>query len=151
MSDMSIKNIFDLFDHNTDENPEELLPPIIEMATFEKTPTYKIGMFKRIILNQSMFSEKIIGMFENSEDEYETDDLKVMSEYLAHNRGWSYIRDCDIDSELWQGSLSIQHDDFLSTSLKLSISYFEDAEEYEKCAFLVKIQKYLKSSLEPQS
>ena len=151
MTDMDIENIFNLFNHNKKEEPKETPPTVIEMEQFEKTPTYKIGMFKRIILNQSMFSKKIISMFKDSDDEFETEDLEDMSEYLAHHRAWSYIKDCDIDSELWNGSLVIQHDDYLDTSIKLSISFFEDVEEYEKCAFLVKIQKYLKDSLESQS
>ena len=151
MSDMDIENIFNLFNHNKKEEPKETPPKVIEMAQFEKTPTYKIGMFKRIILNQSMFSKKIIGMFKDSHDEFETEDLENMSEYLAHNRAWSYIKDCDIESELWNGSLIIQHDDYLDTALKLSISFFEDAEEYEKCALFVKIQKYLKNNLESKS
>ena len=33
----------------------------------------------------------------------------------------------------------------------LSISFFEELEEYEKCAFLIKIQKFLESSLESES
>ena len=119
MTDMDIENIFNLFNHNKKEEPKETPPTVIEMEQFEKTPTYKIGMFKRIILNQSMFSKKIISMFKDSDDEFETEDLEDMSEYLAHHRAWSYIKDCDIDSELWNGSLVIQHDNYLDTSIKL--------------------------------
>ena len=86
-----------------------------------------------------------------TEDDYGMDGMEDVGEYIAHHRAWSYIKDCLIDDEVWQGSLQIQHDDHLETSVKLSISFFEDAEEYEKCAHLVKIQKYLKDSLESKS
>ena len=79
------------------------------------------------------------------------DEMEDVGEYIAHHRAWMHIKDCVITDEIWKGSLMIQHDDYLDTSLKLSISYFEGVEEYEKCAFLVKIQKYLKNSLESKS
>ena len=53
-----------------------------------------------------------------------------------------------IDEEIWQGSLTIQHDDYLDTSLKLSISFFEEREEYEKCALLKKIELFLEDNLD---
>ena len=90
-------------------------------------------------------------MFKTPKDDYGMDGMDEVGEYIAHHRAWSYIKDCLIDDEVWQGSLQIQHDDHLETSVKLSISFFEDAEEYEKCAHLVKIQKYLKDSLESKS
>jgi len=65
MYDMDIDNIFNLFNHDKKAEPKESPPKVIEMAQFEKTPTYKIGLFKRIILNQSMFSKTIIGMFKD--------------------------------------------------------------------------------------
>jgi len=121
------------------------------MADFEKTPTYKVGMFKKIILNQHVFQKKLINMFKTPQDDFGMEGMDEVGEYIAHHRAWRYIKDCKINDEVWQGSLMIQHDDYLDTSLKLSISFFEEREEYEKCAFLVKIQKYLKDNLESKS
>jgi hypothetical protein len=38
-------------------------------------------------------------------------------------------------------------DEYFLTSIKLSISYFEENEDYEKCAFLKKIQDFIEESL----
>ena len=143
---MDINNIFNLF-NGDDQKPKEALPSTINMGDFEKTPTFKVGMFKKIILNQHVFQKKLINIFKTPEDEFEMDGMEDVGEYIAHHRAWVHIKDCVITDEVWQGSLMIQHDD-LDTSLKLSISYFEGVEEYEKCAFLVKIQKYLKDNLD---
>jgi hypothetical protein len=147
---MDINSIFNLFG-NDDKKSNEAPPSTIKMDDFEKTPTYKVGMFKKIILNQHVFQKKLINIFQTPEDDYDMEGMEEVGEYIAHHRAWSHIKDCLIDDELWQGSLMIQHDDYLDTSLKLSISFFENVEEYEKCAFLVKIQKYLKDNLESES
>ena len=147
---MDINSIFNLFGGDGKKNTDEP-PSTINMADFEKTPTYKVGMFKKIILNQHVFQKKLINMFKTPDDAFEMDGMEDVGEYLAHHRAWSHIKDCVIEEEIWQGSLSIQHDDHLDTAIKLSISFFEDAEEYEKCALFVKIQKYLENSLESKS
>ena len=147
---MDINNIFNLFNNDGKES-KDIPPSTIDMAEFEKTPTFKVGMFKKIILNQHVFQKKLINMFKTPEDDYGMEEMEDVGEYLAHHRAWSHIKDCDIEEEVWQGSLSIQHDDHLDTAIKLSISFFEDAEEYEKCALFVKIQKYLKNNLESKS
>ena len=147
---MDINNIFNLFGSDDDKSTDKP-PSTINMDNFEKTPTFKVGMFKKIILNQHVLQTKLINIFKTPEDEYDVDGMENVGEYIAHHRAWSYIKDCLVDDEMWQGSLLIQHDDHLETSIKLSISFFEDAEEYEKCAFLVKIQKYLKGNLESKS
>ena len=147
---MDINSIFNLFGGDDKRYTDES-PSTINMADFEKTSTYKVGMFKKIILNQHVFQKKLINMFQTPEDDYGMEGMEEVGEYIAHHRAWGYIKDCLIDDELWQGSLQIQHDDHLDTAIKLSISFFEDIEEYEKCAFFVKIQKYLKSSLESKS
>ncbi len=147
---MNINHIFNLFGGD-DKKYTDKSPSTINMADFEKTPTYKVGMFKKIILNQHVFQKKLINMFKTPEDDYGMEGMEDVGEYIAHHRAWNYIKDCLIDDELWQGSLQIQHDDHLDTAIKLSISFFEETEEYEKCAFFVKIQKFLKDSLESKS
>ena len=150
ITDMNINHIFNLFGGDDKKYTDEP-PSTINMADFEKTPTYKVGMFKKIILNQHVFQKKLINMFQTPKDDFGMEGMEDVGEYIAHHRAWSYIKDCLIDDEVWKGSLIIQHDDYLDTALKLSISFFEDAEEYEKCAFFVKIQKYLKDNLESKS
>ena len=147
---MDLSHIFNLFGPPGDKYNENS-PTVIEIAEFEKTPSFKIGMFKKIILNQHVFQKKLINMFKTPKDDFGMDGMDEVGEYIAHHRAWKYIKDCNIKEELWQDSLKVQHDDHLETAIKLSISFFEELEEYEKCAFLIKIQKFLESSLESES
>ena len=145
---MNLENIFGLF---SDSGEGKVPKNELDLDHFKESPTYKVGMFKKIVLNQHVFQKKLINMFKTPKDDFGMDGMDEVGEYIAHHRAWNYIKFCEIDNEVWQGSLLMQHDDYLDTSLKLSISFFEEREEYEKCAFLVKIQKYLKDNLESKS
>lgn len=149
---MNLDNVFGLFSNgdNSKKEKETTFKDVI-LDNFESTPTFKVGMYKKIIMNQHVFQKKLINMFKTPKDEFEVEGMEEVGEYIAHHRAWSHIKDCNIDDEVWGGSLIMQHDDYLDTALKLSISFFEDTEEYEKCAFLVKIQKFLKDNLESKS
>ena len=148
---MDINHIFNLFGGSDKSKPVKAEDDPINFENFEKTPTYKIGMFKKIILNQTTFQKQLINMFKTPNDEFEVEGLESTGEYIAHHRAWSYISSCNLEDEMWRDCLSVQHDDYLETAIKLSVSFFEESEEYEKCAFLVKIQKFLKNSLELES
>ena len=144
---MDINHIFNLFGGDPKKYNEES-PTTINMTDFEKTPSYKIGMFKKIILNQHIFQKKLINMFKTPKDDFGMEGMDEVGEYIAHHRAWGYIKDCAIKNEIWQDSLSVQNDENLETAVKLSISFFEEIEEYEKCAFLKKIELFLKDNLE---
>ena len=147
---MDINHIFNLFGGDPKKYTDEL-PLSISIKDFEKTPSYKVGMFKKIILNQHVFQKKLINMFKTKDDEFGVEGMDDVGEYIAHHRGWNYIQDCKIEEEIWKDNLLVQHDDHLETAIKLSISFFEEREEYEKCAFLMKIQKFLEDNLESKS
>ncbi len=144
---MDINHIFNLFGDPGSKYNEDP-PTTINMSDFEKTPSYKIGMFKKIILNQHVFQKKLIDMFKTKEDDFGMEGMDEVGEYIAHHRAWSYMKDCVIENEKRQDSQSVQNDENLETAVKLSISFFEEVEEYEKCAFLKKIELFLKDNLE---
>ena len=53
----------------------------------------------------------------------------------------------DWTDEEWLNDLRRSSDDELLTALKLSIDFFEDEEEFERCAFLKKIQDFVENYL----
>ena len=93
---MDINSIFNLFGGDDKKYTDEP-PSTINMADFEKTPTYKVGMFKKIILNQHVFQKKLINMFKTPQDDYGMEEMEEVGEYIAHHRAWSYIKDCLVD------------------------------------------------------
>ena len=72
---MDINNIFNLF-NNDGKKSEKALPSTINMVDFEKTPTFKVGMFKKIILNQHVFQKKLINMFKTPDDDYGMEEME---------------------------------------------------------------------------
>jgi hypothetical protein len=62
-------------------------------------------------------------------------------EFITYNRAFYWIQDFKFRSKEWKSVLKeyYSNEEFLC-SLKLAINYFESTEEYERCAFLKKIQ-----------
>ena len=124
------------------------------MDNFEKfkdTPPYMIGMFEKMILNHNNISSQVVNLFKKSNEEFNIGEIEDAGEYMAYTRAWHWIQKCDLKDDCWKESLILRNGDYLTTAIKLSIHYFEGYEEYEKCAFLAKIQKFLESSLVPKS
>jgi len=58
---------------------------------------------------------------------------------VVYNRAWHYIQNVDIDNKEHIIALNKYSDEYLDTALKLGISFFEQQEQYERCALLKKI------------
>ena len=71
----------------------------------------------------------------------------LKSPIAVYNRAWSYIKDVNIDDDEHQDALWEFNSKPLFKALNQAISYFESTEEYERCAFLVKV-KEMKRALE---
>ena len=71
------------------------------------------------------------------------EDIKDAGEFVTYNRAWSYIKKIDISKKEHLKSVKIYADEYLDVTLKLSINFFIETEEYEKCAHLQKILNYL--------
>ena len=88
-------------------------------------------------------------MFKNSDPELgDFTDLEEAGEHMAFYRGWDYINEVVLEEEIWQDSIKLQDREMFEESIDMSIRFFESIEEYEKCAFLTKIQKFFKDNLE---
>jgi hypothetical protein len=75
--------------------------------------------------------------------EYDASESKSASEFVVYNRAWFYINQLDLnDRNHLEAIIDFKKKPFLDT-LKASINFFqrEDIEQYEKCAFLLKIEK----------
>lgn len=151
---MDINKIFGLFgkDNSGNNYPEpskEEIEGLVNFEEFRVTPTYQLKMFQKIILNHLSFQKRLVKMFKNSDPELgDFGDLEEAGEHMAFYRGWDYIRKIDLNNIDWQDSLKIQDPKMLNKSISKSLKFFESIEEYEKCAFFAKIQKFLKENLD---
>ena len=145
---MDLSNFFNFF--NSENPKEEDLRENLD--TFKKTPYFKLGMFHKLIFNGLTFKKSLLHFFSKADQEINMDSVDSTSEFIMHQRAWFWISQFDWNEEEWLSDLEkISNDEFL-ISLKLAIKYFEELEDYEKCAFIKKIQdlvqKYLASQEE---
>jgi hypothetical protein len=85
--------------------------------------------------------------FENSDGNLDMKDVDLMGEFMMYHRAWYWISQLDWTDEEWLNDLRRSSDEEFITALKLSIDFFEDEEEFERCAFLKKIQDFVENYL----
>jgi hypothetical protein len=133
---INLDNIFNLF------GPDDNFDGVDNGNTymdFKNTPTYWVGMYKKLILNHINFNKKIMKFFQKSDKDLDLNDVKEAGEFVTYNRAWSYIKKIDISNKDHIKGIKIYSDEYLDTSLKLGISFFIETEQYERCAHLQKI------------
>jgi len=129
---VGLDNIFELFSSNEDLDGKNELAHI----DFTQTPTYWVGMYKKLVLNHINFNKKVLKFFKEANKELDIEDVKEAGEFVVYNRAWYYIQNVDINVEEHVLAVENYADEYLDTSLKLGIHFFEEQEEYEKCAHL---------------
>jgi len=143
---MALDNIFALFGFpDKDNNDRKKLEA--ELDIFKETPHFKLGMFHKLIMNGSLFSKQVVKFFAKSDPGLDMKGIDQAGEYMMYTRAWFWIEQVKLRKKEWKEALKqYASEDFL-VSVKLSISYFEDTEEYEKCAHLKKIQDFIEKNL----
>ena len=137
--------IFGLFDAlNSNTNLIEDGEGYIDI---KDTPEYKIGMFTRIIMDHIQFNDRVVEFFSKASNELEREDIENAGEFVVYHRGWFYIKGIDVRNRRDWYALEKMANLKTLTAIDLSINYFEEREEYEKCAHLLKLSKTLEEFL----
>lgn len=136
----NVNRIFGLFsDGDNKSQPQEV------HVDFMDTPDAKIGMFIKLIHNNIVFNQKLKQFFKQVDKEFDEEVTKKSSEFTVFNRAWYYIKGVDIDQDNHLYAAVKQDTKLLLEALELSIKFFEEREEYEKCAHIHKIEKVVKT------
>ena len=144
---VDVNKIFRLFNgEEFDSLPEK--SQVVEAAIdFKEHPLFWVGMFKKLIQNHKLFNKEIIGFFSILDQELDIDDVKQAGEFVVYTKAFSWIEKIDVNNKLHHDSILKFSDDTFLSYLKISISYFEKFEEYEKCAHLKNIQNIVEKFL----
>jgi len=134
---VDISKIFDLFDS---ESGQELLSNK-NKTNLNNTPLFFVGMFRKLILNERAFQNQI-GIFMPT-----LKDLDLLSENVVFYRAQYYIDKINLEDELCREALKFFNSEQLVTCFKLAIHFWEEKEEYEKCAHLKKLQDFCEKPL----
>lgn len=135
---MDINKIFEVF------KPEDEVNETTQVV-FEG-PIMWIGMFKKLIANYEIFTKQIIMFFRMSNQDLDMDDIERASSYMVYTRAYDSLSKLDTKNIIHLEALRLYSDKPFKVALKSALEYYESIEEYEKCAFLKKIQDVILSS-----
>jgi hypothetical protein len=110
-------------------------------------PAFWIGMFRKIIMNHSNFSSAQLSVFKTAFPNMDINDIKNAGEFIIYTRSYDFLKRLDIERELDLEVLKNNSTLELDIALKLSLSYFESTEEYEKCSHIIKVLTIVEESL----
>lgn len=108
---------------------------------FTTQPVYKLGMYRKLILNHINFKKKVIYFFKKSNAELSLEEMAEAGEFVAYNRAWHYIKDITLEDDDHVEAIVTHGNSALETAFELGIKFFQKTEEYEKCAHLLKLLK----------
>lgn len=140
---MNLDNIFNAFENNA---------PLQEKAaliSLQETQAFKLGMFKKIIINQKDMDSKIEALRKHMPElaEFMAIDNDVVGEIVTYARAWSHIKGFNPESEQGIDACRLFSDEYTVTACNLAIHFWEEREEYEKCAHIKKIKDLLQKNL----
>ena len=126
--------VFDLFS-------KEMENDNLSIDDLMKDPLSKIGMFVKLIQNHEIFHKKLNQFLSKENPNYDIEQTKNASMFTVYNRAWFYINQIDLtDKNHLDAILDFKKEPFLSILEKV-LQYFENIEEYEKCAKLLTLKK----------
>lgn len=140
---MDKDKIFNLFEISPNDKIEEKNKSLV---IFNNSPYHKLGMFTKLIVNHFVFHNKLEKFLKKEEPTYNVESTREASEFVVFNRAFNYLNQIDpSDKEVIFAILDF-NDKILNKTLESALHYFEELEEFEKCAHIFKFQNILKES-----
>ncbi len=144
---MDVNKIFGLFNGEEFNSLPEKAQVVEAAVDFKEHPLFWVGMFKKLIQNHKVYNRSLMNFFSKMDEELDLYDVEDAGEFIVYNRAWFWISKIDPSNTKHQDPLIHYGDDLFITYIKFTISYFQELEEYEKCAHLKKIQDFVEKSL----
>lgn len=147
---MDINKIFGAFDSSSRDDSWERgydgMKYALPSPISENHPRYFIKMFQKLILNYTGYSDKIIDFFGQADPDLDIGEVKRAGETMLYNRAYNYLINIDIQDEYHVRILFEEANSKLEEALQKTLSFFENEEEYEKCAILKRYLDFLNFS-----
>ena len=115
-----------------------------EIQDFMNGPYAKIGMFVKLIQNHEVYHKKLEKFLKQEQPDYNVESTKEASEYTVYHRAWSYIKQIDLDKKEDVDAIINFDPKIFYKTLDGAVKFFENYEEYRKCAHLHKIKEIVK-------
>ena len=148
---MDINKIFGSFNSSSKDEGSlsSFTPPKKISFIDENSPSYKLGMFRKLIQNYLGYTHSLMGLFDTAEPGLDMQDINRVGEAMLYERAFDYIKEIDLHEKEHISALVREARDSkadLEAALNKSIDHFEGLEEYEKCAVLKKYLDFLNFS-----
>ena len=141
---MNIDKIFNLFNGDEPESLREKAQQVDVLLDYKNHPLFWVGMFKKLVQNHQVFNDQLLKFFDKLDEGLDIIDIDRAGEFVVFNKAYHYIHKVDPDNLVCQEALYRFADVHLKIALELSINYFQEVEEYEKCAHLKKNLEFVK-------
>lgn len=138
MEKLNPKKLFEIFDKHPLNDLEE------NLISYKSSFKFKIEMFIKVVIYGDQWKKEVISLFDNSNADMDTNEIDRVGDFMLYTRAWYWLKQLDTTDEVCINSLKELNNPNLLVSIAKSINYFEKGEEFEKCAFLVKIKGFLK-------
>lgn len=139
---MDLDNFFKFFipPHEEENSKEDTL--IASYSDFYDNPIYKLGMFKKLIINHINFNSKALFSLLGAKggDSEEAAKIQRFSDMILYNRAYGFLNAIDLNIPENISFVKESFSEELMTSFKMAIKFFEEREEYEKCALIKKFE-----------
>jgi hypothetical protein len=145
---MNLNSVFSLFGFSEENDENKKIKA--ELEAFKKSPVFKLGMFKKMILNGVMFKKQVLKFFSKSTPELDIKGVDDAGEFMMYSRAYYWVKDFKFKSKEWKAALEGYSDEEFLCAIKLTINYFEGVEEFEKCALLKKIQDMVITNIDKE-
>lgn len=109
-------------------------------------PRYFIRMFTKLVLNYTSYNKQLINFFGSAEPSLDMKEISQTGEMMLYERAYYYLNLIDIQDKYHIKILFEEANSKLEEALNKSLKYFEEGEEYEKCAVLKKYLDFLNFS-----
>jgi hypothetical protein len=138
---MDLGKFFKLFDS---EEPED--KPVIVNEQLAEHPYIYMGLFKKLIINYEMFSQQLFNFMRSTDGDLDVDKLEKAGVHMVYWRAYNHIEKIDLTQDFHVDIIRAYADDNFIKALNACLQYYEDIEEYEKCAFLKNISDIVNPS-----
>ena len=142
---MDINKIFGAFDSSSRDDDGFEHPTFLYTykQDEENHPRYYIRMFTKLVLNFTSYNKQLIDFFGKSEPSLDVVEITQTGESMLYNRAYYYLTQLDIHDKYHIKILFEEVNPKFKKALNKSLKFFENEEEYEKCAILKKYLDFL--------
>ena len=139
---MDPRLVFELFPDPEDKSEGK----VKEIIDFSDHPYVLMGMFTRIIFRGDVVNDQILKFFSEINKDIDIESLEIVNKSMIFSRAYSYLSKLDFNNSFHVETLLDKVSDPFLQACDLSINYFTESEEYEKCSFIKKFKDFIEFS-----